>query len=171
MKYCNVDCQKNHRSVHKKQCKKSKLFVFMGTGGAPENVYRVQVHSSVTAIPNYTFAGLFKLEEVDLPEGLEAIGEGTFFGCPSLKYINFPSSVRRIGSQAFSSSMTSDAGKFTRLRIPPLVSSIPNRGFSNSKCMFSLELPEDLSKIEEYAFSDCHALRNVALPASAKVEQ
>ena len=78
MKYCNVDCQKNHRSAHKKQCKKYKLFVFMGTGGAPENVIRVHVHSSVTVIPENTFAGLFKLEEVDLPEGLLEMGNVRF---------------------------------------------------------------------------------------------
>ena len=50
----------------------------MGTGGAPENVIRVHVHSSVTVIPENTFAGLFKLEEVDLPEGLLEMGNVRF---------------------------------------------------------------------------------------------
>ena len=36
--------------------------------------------------------------------------------------------------------------------------------------MFSLELPEDVSIIKEYAFSNCLSLRNVALPVSAEVE-
>lgn len=171
MKYCNVDCQKNHRSVHKKQCKKYKLFVYMGEGGeaVPTNVIRAQVHPSVTEIPPIAFSGRTQLEEVELPEGLEGIGSGAFFECEKLKHINIPSTVRWIDARAFDGGNKGEGGKFTHLRIPPLVSSVPRRVFSYSNQMFSLELPEDISQLGQMAFSDGHSLRNLALPSGAEV--
>lgn len=47
------------------------------------------------------FLGCSKLEQVELPEGLEEIGISAFYNCKSLKKINIPASVKKIGYHAF----------------------------------------------------------------------
>ena len=37
--------------------------------------------------------------------------------------------------------------------------------------MFSLELPENTIEVEEYAFGDCHSLRNIALARNTVVDE
>jgi len=143
----------------------------MGEGGevVPTNVIRAQVHPTVIEIPTTAFNGRTKLEEVDLPEGLLYIGAAAFFECGNLKHINIPSTVKWIGMRAFDGGNKGEGGKFTHLRIPPLVTEIYERAFSYSQRMFSLELPENTTQLGPFAFSNCHALRNLALPASAEV--
>ena len=59
-----------------------------------------------------------------------------------------------------------------RVRIHPSVNQIPDRAFCQNrrkKIMFSLEIPEDISRIEDFAFSALHSLRNVAFPTDCSI--
>ena len=164
------------------------VFVYTGAGGAevPKDVVRVRVDPSVTSIPAHAFWGRKKLTEVDLCEGVLEIGEWSFRWCDhSITKINIPNSLRRIRNEAFRSSLRTTVrlndgiesiGKeafcgciFTNFRVPPLITAIPEGLLHWCKSMFSLELPENVTDIEKYAFAYCHCLRNVAIPPNAVI--
>ena len=120
------------------------VFVYMGGDMVvPQDVVRVDVHTSVTTIiPERAFQSHQKLEEIELCEGLLEIGNDAFYNCKSLKHINIPSTVTTIGEFAFCHNTSlatlslpdpieSIGGKGTfcntqipTVRIPPLVKSL-----------------------------------------------
>ena len=162
------------------------VFVYMGEGGtqAPRDVVRVRVHASVTSIPDDAFYERMKLTEVELCEGLVEIGNGSFAWCDhSITKINIPNSLRRIYDHAYAGSLRTTirlhdgiesigeyafAGCiFTNFRIPPLITVIPVGVLQGCKSMFSFEIPDNVAEIRNYAFYNCHCLRNVAIPPNA----
>ena len=164
----------------------TEVFVYTGEGGleVPQDVVRVRLDPSVTSIPAHAFCGRKKLTEVELCEGLVEIGERSFGDCDqSIKIINIPNSLRRINDCAFNGSLRcpirlhdgiESIGArafayciFTNFRVPPLITVIPFGMLHWCKSMFSLELPEDLREILDYAFFCCYCLRNVAFPPNA----
>jgi hypothetical protein len=162
------------------------VFVYTGPGGERpfRDVDRVRVDPSVTSIPARAFYECKKLTEVELCEGLVAIGEHSFSWCQhSITKINIPNSLRRIKDYAFMSSLRTPirlhddiesigddafAGCiFTNFRVPPLITVIPEYMLFNCKALFSVELSEHISEIEGWAFSNSSSLRNVAFPLDA----
>ena len=165
------------------------VFVYTRAGGegVPDNVVRVRVDPSVTSIPDHAFYARKKLAELELCEGLVEIGNSSFARCDhSITTIIIPSSLRRIKDYAFLSSLRcpiylhngiESIGTrafysciFTNFRVPLLVTVIPECMLSNCRATFSLELPETIIEIENYAFYYCHCLRNVAFPLNAVID-
>jgi hypothetical protein len=164
------------------------VFVYTGEGGvpAPHDVVRVLVDPSVTSIPARAFYERKKLTEVELCEGVVEIGEKSFSCCDhSITRINIPNSLRRIKDYAFSHSLRcpirlhddiESIGKysfssciFTNLRVPPLITVIPDRMLLGCRSMFSLELPKNVMEINGWTFYFCYCLRNVAFPPNAVI--
>jgi hypothetical protein len=164
------------------------VFVYMGEGGAtvPRDVVHLRVDPSVTSIPACVFYECKKLAEVELCEGLVEIGDRSFGWCyQSIAKINFPNSLRRINDYAFSFSLQTpirlhddieSIGRgafatciFTNFRVPPLITVIPDAMLNSCRSMFSLELPTNISEIENYVFDHCYCLRNVAIPPNAAI--
>ena len=111
------------------------------------------------------------------------IGDSSFRWCNhSIMNINIPNSLRRIKYCAFSHShrtpirlhdsierigYSAFAGCiFTNFRVPPLITVISD-GISGCKYILSIELPENVTDIGDFAFIYCYCLRNVALPPRA----
>jgi hypothetical protein len=164
----------------------AEVFVYMGEGGdsAPHDVVRVRIDPSVTSIPEDAFYKRKKLAEMELREGLVEIGERSFGWCDhSITKINIPTSLRRICDYAFMSSLRTpirlhdgieSIGRgafagciFTNFRVPPLITNIPGGMLVKCRSTFSLELPENVTKVGIQAFRWCYCLRNVAFPPDA----
>jgi hypothetical protein len=164
------------------------VFVYTGAGGEriPEDVVRVLVDPSVTSIPASSFSGRKKLAEVDLCEGVVEIGAYSFDRCDhSITKINIPNSLRRILDSAFCGSLQTPirlhdgiesigegafaACIFTNLRIPPLITMIPDTMLYECITLFSLEISDNIREIRSYAFEKCYHLRNVAFPSNAVI--
>ena len=83
----------------------TEVFIYTEGVEVPDDILRVRVHPSVTAIPREAFYCRRnchrQLEEVELCEGLIEIGYRAFMNCRSLKRINIPSTVTKIGEYAF----------------------------------------------------------------------
>ena len=119
----------------------SEVFVYMGGYMVvPDDVVRAQVHPSVTVIPENAFQFRYKLEEIDLCEGLLEIGKHALSQCRSLKRIQVPSSVTKICDSAFS---CCDA-------------------------LEEVELCEGLIEIGNDAFYYCKSLKHVNIPSTVK---
>ena len=123
---------------------------------------------------------------MELCEGLAEIGNSSFAWCDLsiTKLINIPNSLRRIRDGAFACSLrtpirlhdgvesigTNAFGDciFTNLRVPPLITEIPDAMLYNCKSIFSIELPYHLTEISNQALGGCYCLRNVvAFPPNA----
>jgi hypothetical protein len=164
----------------------SEVLLYTGEGGeeVPDDVVRVRVDPSVTSIPAGAFEGRKKLTEVELCEGLVEIGGSSFGDClHSITKINIPNSLRRIKDYAFAGSLRypirlhngiESIGRialagciFTNFRVPPLITVIPKRMLYYCKALFSLEIPHNVTEINEGAFAYCNCLRNIAFPPIA----
>jgi hypothetical protein len=164
----------------------AEVFVYTGPRGddVPQDVVRVRVDPSVTSIPARAFYQRNKLTEVELCEGVVEIGDGAFMYCShSITKIDIPTSLRRINNYAFEGSLRchirlhdgiESIGQwafarciFTNFRSPPFITVILNGMLLNCRSMFSLELPDNVTEIGNYAFINCFCLRNVALPPNA----
>lgn len=135
----------------------------------------------LTRIDIAVFANCFNLEEVVLPESLTEIGSGAFFGCNSLKELYIPAGVTSFGENsdvqmAFrvaedNPNYTSDSygvlytkdmqtligaprelsGHYT---IPDGVTELSYRAFCGCKGLTGVDVPDSLTTIGSYAFSD-----------------
>jgi hypothetical protein len=63
-----------------------------------------------------------------------------------------------IGEYAFASCI------FTNFRVPPLITVIPEGVLRGCTSTFSVEMPKNVTRIEQGAFYECFCLRNVAFP-------
>ncbi len=152
----------------------------------------------VTGIGEGAFDFCTSLTSVIIPDGVTSIGERAFSSCTSLASVTIPNSVTSIGERAFSSctSLTSvyitdiaawcnisfggDSanplyyaknlylnGKLvTNLVIPNSVSSIGNYAFSNCTSLTSVTIPDSVTSIGNSAFYKCTSLTSVTIPDS-----
>ena len=176
----------------------------------------VTIPNSVTSIGGRAFFGCSSLSSINIPDGVTSIREYAFSVCSSLTSITIPNSVTSIGNYAFSdcSSLTSivvDGGNttydsrencnaiietatntlitgcqntiipnsvtsirggafygssLTSITIPNSVTSIGIFAFSNCSSLTSITIPNSLTSIGIYAFSDCSSLTSITIPNS-----
>ena len=99
-----------------------------------------RIPGDVKAIGHSAFAGLTKLDDVELPEGLQTIGINAFSGCVRLKSIKLPESLRTIGESAFAWTALSE-----------------------------IAMPSGVTSIELNPFTGCERLRSITVSAGNKV--
>ena len=123
-----------------------------------------------------------RIEEVNLPEGLQEIKEGAFAGC-DLKKVIIPGSLNELSGFLFSmcpyleeihipDHITKIPGSFAswcplleKVNIPQSVIEIGSDAFGAAYKLKSIELPEGLKRIESNAFWYC-AFDSIVFPAS-----
>lgn len=128
-----------------------------GTG----DMYDYEDSSNVTTAPwgeKIREIGVSYVIRLDIEEGVTSIGKNAFTGC-TFESVKLPDSLIQIGSEAFSWS------GFRNMRIPNSVESIGARAFEFADTGWGkgLVLPENLSKIEDGAFENCHNLGGIVI--------
>ena len=140
------------------------------------NLQTVTFASTVKSIGNYAFRGCTSLKNVTLPNNLTSIGTGAFYDS-AITSIKIPSKVTYIGSFAFANNygLTSvyyNAAKCTRagssegpifyncpyiskVAIDNSVKLIPAYTFAFLSGISSVDIPESVTDIGEYAFGKC----------------
>lgn len=96
--------------------------------------------AAVEEIGEYAFAGCANLEEIVLPETLDAIGASAFSDCNALVSIDIPENVKRLEWYTF----------------------------SGCTSLQEITLPEGLETILDGAFQNCTALTSITLPDSVQ---
>ena len=91
--------------------------------------------------------GTKEVERIELHDELREIEYCAFYQCTALKELRLSDGVESIGN-------------FTKFRIPPLVTTLHLHELGNCRRIFSLELPEHIIEVEQYAFVCCHSLRS-----------
>lgn len=110
-----------------------------------------------TVIPHWTFCGCYFLEEVTLPEKLEAIGSYAF-GWDRYMTINFPAGLKRINNCAFYGCYNANFSAF-----PEGLEMIGNSAFRECHTIVDLVVPQNVSSLGSYAFEYCSNLKKAEL--------
>ena len=130
--------------------------------------FSVDSHS-ITSIGAYCFDGCFRLKHLSLPASLTSVGRGAFRGCDSLRPLNsaiIPVSVTQF-SLWFSENTYPANFQLPNDRI---WTSVASDAFRECEWLTSLELPESIREIGDYAFHNCIHLSTFILP-SLRVSQ
>ena len=159
-----------------------------------KDITKVVIQNGVTSIGSYAFSGCSRLTSITLPNSVTSIGSNAFSGCSSLTDIPIPDSVTSIGEQAFTecSSLTSieipanaknvfgflfsGCSNLASIKVDERNSFYDSRDNCNAiihternaliaGCK-NTEIPDNVSTIDGYAFSECNGLTNITIPGS-----
>ena len=141
---------------------------------------KIELPSSLTYIGKNAFANIKTLTEVIIPKSVESASYA-FYGDVNLKKVIFedgivtipprvlhntgieeivlPSSVKTIGSYAFSNK------SLEKINLLDGVRQIEEGAFSGDSKLSVVELPETLTEISSYVFSDTPSLTHINLPS------
>ena len=131
------------------------------------NISQIKLPNSVKTLGYGAFCET-DIKKIDLGTGVEYIGDGAF-GDSWLEEIHIPKNVKYIGSGAFSTTnlknITFDEGlttlpdyafsntDLTTIDIPESVTDIGYNCFANSKNLLTIDLPDNLEKLDGLAFN------------------
>lgn len=118
---------------------------------------KVTIGENVTAIPS--FSGNTSLVEVSMSD-VVAIGQSAFNGCTSLERVNTGNKVEEIGASAFY-----NCTKLTSITLSPTLKKIGSQAFYQT-ALSSVELPEGLESLGQFAFDLVKTLTEVHIPMS-----
>lgn len=134
-----------------------------------EYVISIEIPASVTSIGNYAFSCLNVTSIVVSPDNTVYHSEGNCLietatktliaGCEN-SVIPADGSVTSIGNSAFRRCLA------TKIHIPDGVTSIGEYAFSNNHWLTSITLPNTLTSIGQSAFSFCENLTSITLPST-----
>ena len=147
------------------------------------------IPNGITSIGNYAFDGCSGLTSVTIPNSVTSIGYYAFNGCSGLTSVTIPKNVASIGRAAFGgctglTSVIWNAKKcadFSSESYSPFyynrsniisflfgneVEHIPSRLCDTMSKLTSIELPNSVTSIGNYAFYYCTGLSSVELPNS-----
>ena len=112
----------------------------------------------ITGIGENCFAGCTSLPEVSLPR-VKTIGNGAFYNCSALSVIGTPA-LTAIGDEAFARCTALHTVYF-----PTTLQTLGEAAFSGSGLNGALSLPDGMTEIAAFAFSDT-AITSVTIPTS-----
>ncbi len=143
-------------------CKKNTKIVLpegiteIGISAFYENtlVQEVKVPSTVRTFGESAFYKIDSLKRAILPDNLTVIPKMTFSYCRKLTEVNYPAALREIGPSAFVDC------PITNFDLPATVKVIGRMAFENTKIGPDITLPPLVTVIDEYAFTECDAVKS-----------
>ena len=174
---------------------------YFGRVNIPSSVSYDGTSYSVTSIGNQAFLDCDGLTSVTIPNSVTSIGNQAFLYCDGLTSINIPEEITSIGENAFGncnniqSLYITDIKKWLQisfgnsyscpltstdkdvklyvnnalvstLDIPEGITTIPDYAFYRCSSLTSIHIPEGVTSIGGYAFSGCSGLTSVTIPNS-----
>jgi hypothetical protein len=125
-------------------------------------------NSELAIIGGRAFENCTKLTGLNLPAALITISDYAFSGCTELTgTLTLPENVSSIGAYAFAKDDAyNSSSKLVGVVFPNSLRTIGANAFKYSKSLESINLPEGLTGIGEYAFNSCSRLKSaVRIPA------
>ena len=122
---------------------------------------RLDIPDGVTSIGSFAFSGCSALASVSIPESVSSIGSGAFYECKRLTSVAIPEGVTNIGYRTFI-----DCSSLASASIPGSVTSIGDSAFWGCTSLASITIPEGVTSIGDRAFNFCNILTNISIPST-----
>lgn len=103
------------------------------------------------------------LQKAQIPESWTNIPPVLFSGCESLTEINFGPHLTSIGGSAFYGCA------FKNVVLPNSITELDYYAFSDCKNLEEIVLPQSLTTIKDAAFEGCQSLKSIDLPSSLSI--
>ena len=145
---------------------------YKGTVAIPDEVTYMSKTRKVTSIGEAAFKYCRSLTSINIPNSVTEIGGGAFADCSGLTSVTIPNSVTSIGEYAFlgCESLTSvhitDLSAWCNISFDGSYSnplSLAHHLFLNGKEVTDLVIPNSVTSIGDYAFTDCTGLTSVTI--------
>ena len=118
-------------------------------------VTEVKVGEGVSAIGDYAFYSMKKLEKVSIAEGVETLGVCSFAFCSSLEDVKLPTSLTKLGESTFEG-----CAALNEITVPANVSDIGERAFAFCRNLSALTVEGKPAQIKSWTFKDCVKLES-----------
>jgi len=119
----------------------------------PTKPFHLHIVDGVTSITEEAFKNCVYLTTMYIPLSVESIESRAFSGCTSLTIVYIPSSVKSIGDNAFSECSSLHEVDITSVK------SIGDNAFAGCSSLQQVDMPETVTNIGIYAFSDHTSLK------------
>ena len=133
----------------------------------------VTIPDSVTSIGEWAFSDCSSLTSVTIPDSVTSIGDCAFYGCISLTSVTIGNGVTSIndsfsGCVSLKSFTVSESNSAYSSKDGVLFNKNKTKlvAYPAGKTNTSYTIPNSVSEIKEWAFSDCSDLTNVTIPNS-----
>ena len=150
----------------------SKVFYNAGTSSGD---LRVVIGDGVDKIPAYLFHGCTGLTSVTIPDSVTSIGYWAFKDCNNIEKVHISDIAAWCGivfgsyesnPLAYAKDLYVNDALVTDLTIPNGVTSIGQYAFSDCTGLTSVTIPNSVTSIGSYAFKGCTGLTSVTIPNS-----
>ena len=129
--------------------------------GGSDNLFTIEIPSSVTLIEKSAFLGCISLSSIHIPDGVVSIKEESFRNCPNLSSFSGKFAYEDQRSLIVDGKLIAIAPLgLTEYTIPDIVTSIGKYTFSGYTNITAIEIPDSVISIEEYAFYNYPAPTN-----------
>lgn len=133
----------------------------------------INIPDSVTTISYNAFYNCNSLKSITIPDSVTTIGGNAFYNCTGLTSINIPAGVTTMGVDAFINCSGLTRVNITDLKAwceiefgdedaNPLYKA--KNLYLNGNLISELVIPNDIIKVNNYAFRNCTGLTNVTIP-------
>ncbi len=152
-------------------CNDSEYELYINAFSGNKKIKKLTIPDTVKSISEYAFSGCINLTEVTIPQSVTDIGSNAFEGCAALTNISIPNSVTSIGNCTFLQcvSLTSISVAEDNLNYTSIDGHLYSKDgktfiqYAMGKTNETFTIPESVTKIENYAFMYCTALKSVTI--------
>ncbi len=132
-----------------------------------ENLTSIEIPDSVTTIGNSAFFACDSITSIDIPDSVTTIGDNAFFVCDNLTF-NVYDNAKYLGNatNGYLALIEKVSGDITSCEIHGNTKIIAGGAFSGCD-ITSIDIPDSVITIGDYAFGSCRYLTSVDIPDSA----
>ena len=126
----------------------------------------IVIPNSVKSIAKEAFSECPKLESVTIGDGCKSIGDYAFYRCINLEKVHLGKNLESIGAEVFNGYYNDYCKKLTSIELPNSLVSIDEYAFANT-ALTQITIPENVTFIGAKAFNNCTHLHRVEWNAKA----
>ena len=134
-----------------------------------ENLTAIAIPDGLQSVGRFAFAGCTALQSALLPDSVTTIGMGAFEDCRSLRAFHYPLNWQTTDINEYddtANGILKGCQLITEIEVPEGVSYIPSYAFTNCDYVLRVILPSTLTEIGYAAFQNCDALQRFVVPDS-----